>query len=76
METGEAEDRANVQGTGLCVRHERLRADYKRLKQSETDHQREDPSGSARTNEPSEQDANLKEVRYSGLPAELPARTI
>ncbi|TEB11614.1 WD40 repeat-like protein [Coprinellus micaceus] len=65
METDEASDHANVQGTGLCVRHERLRADYKRLKQSETDHQREDSSASARANEPSEQDANLKEILSS-----------
>ena len=77
METEEAEDHINVQGTGICVRHERLRVDYKRLRQRETDHhERSEGSASALPSEASEQDANLKEVRYSGLPAELTERTI
>ena len=60
METDEAEDHANGQGNGLCVRHERLQADYERLRQSETDHQSKD-SGSGSTSE--EEGANLEEVR-------------
>lgn len=67
MDTGEDERTPGVEDkSSLCVRHERLRADYKRLRTDVED-------GAGRVSEVTEEEeANLQEVRKHGPSISLP----